>query len=207
MKDDRSDLELISAWRAGEATAGQALFARHFRAVYRFFETKCYAEADELVQATFLACVRAKDQFRGDSSFKTYLFTVARHELYRALSERQRTVARVDFEVSSIAELAPTPGTKIAGHQDRVRLLLALRELSVDAQMLLELHYWEGIGIGELAEIFDAPPVTIRSRLHRVRTALRDQMLREPDAAQVIGDTLESLDAWARRLAPADQRS
>ena len=61
---------------------GQQLFKRHFRKVYRFFETKSSDDADELVQATFLACVRAKDQFRGDSSFATYLFTIARHELH-----------------------------------------------------------------------------------------------------------------------------
>src|SRR5436190_5592763 len=105
--DDRSDLDLLVAWRAGDAAAGQVLFARHFRKVYRFFETKCGAEADELVQSTFLACVRAKHNFRGDSKFTTYLFTIARHELYRVLSERQRDRARIDFEVSSMAELAP----------------------------------------------------------------------------------------------------
>src|SRR3954463_11182439 len=98
--DDRSDLDLLVAWRAGDAAAGQVLFKRHFRKVYRFFETKCGAEADELVQATFLACVRAKDQFRGESSFATYLFTVARHELYRVLSERRRDLGRLNFQVS-----------------------------------------------------------------------------------------------------------
>ncbi|MGH8311590.1 MAG: RNA polymerase sigma factor, partial [Steroidobacteraceae bacterium] len=181
---------------------GQALFARHFRRIYRFFETKCPSEADELVQGTFLACVRAKDQFRGDSSFATYLFTVARHELYRVLANKKREGARIDFEVSSVAELAPTPRTKIAGHEDRVRLLHALRDLPVDQQILLELHYWESVDIGDLAAIFDSPAVTIRSRLHRARNALRDRMLHEPDAGAAIGDTLESLDAWARSLAP-----
>ena len=201
MTDTRTDGELIAAWRAGEAIAGQALFARHFKAVYRFFETKCAAEADELVQSTFLACVRARDQFRGDSSFKTYLFTIARHELYRALTARQRSAALLDFELSSIAQLAPTPGTQLAGHEERRRLLHSLRELPVDTQMLLELHYWEGISIGDLADVFGVPQVTIRSRLHRARTALREQMMREPDATRLIGHTLESLDAWARQLA------
>jgi RNA polymerase sigma-70 factor (ECF subfamily) len=200
--DDRSDADLLAAWRAGDATAGQVLFARHFRRIYRFFATKCGAEADELVQGTFLACVRAKDQFRGESSFSTYLFTVARHELFRVLALRKRDRERLDFSVSSIAELAPTPGTQIAGRQDRVQLLRALQQLPVDQQTLLELHYWEGVEIGELAEIFESPAVTIRSRLHRARNALRELMANDPEAASTLGETLEDFDNWARGLGP-----
>jgi RNA polymerase sigma-70 factor (ECF subfamily) len=76
-------------------------------------------------------------------------------------------------------------------------------ELPVDQQMLLEMHYWEGVEIGELAELFGSPAVTVRSRLHRARNALRDRMVREPDALRAVGDTLESLDAWARSLSNA----
>lgn len=202
MSDERTDLELLAGWRAGDAIAGQALFARHFRRMYRFFETKCPAEADELVQSTFLACVRARDQFRGESSFATYLFAIARRELFRVLDLRRRDDARLDFEVSSIAELGPSARTQIAGREDRVRLVRALQDLPVDQQVLLELHYWEGVEIADLAEIFEAPPVTIRSRLHRARSALRERMLKEPEAAAEIGPTLDSLDAWARRMAP-----
>jgi RNA polymerase sigma factor (sigma-70 family) len=200
VSDAQSDFELLAAWRGGDSTAGQMLFKRHFRAVYRFFQTKCEPEADELVQATFAACVRARDQFRGDSQFTTYLYTVARHELYRVLSERRRDLGRVNFEVSSIAELAPTPRTQIAAREDRVRLLRALRDLPLEQQTLLELHYWEGVEIGALAEIFESPAVTIRSRLHRARVALRERMQREAELPAAVTATLESFDAWARGL-------
>ena len=143
--------------------------------------------------------LRARDQFRGESAFATYLFTIARHELYRVLAERRRDLGRIDFEVSSIEELAPTPRTRIAAGEDRARLLAALRNLPVEQQMILELHYWEGIEIGALAEILQSPAITIRSRLHRARIAPRDRMLREPDTAKVA-ETLETLDAWAKGL-------
>ena len=74
----QEDSELIAAWRCGDAAAGQALFARHFDGLYRFFRTKCGDDADELVQATLLACVSARAQFRGEASFRTYLFAIAR---------------------------------------------------------------------------------------------------------------------------------
>ena len=196
-----TDLALLTAWRNGDGAAGELLFVRHFRALYRFFETKFSAEADELVQATFLACVRAKERFHEGSSFRAYLFTVARHELYRVVEERQRARGRIDFGVSSVAELVPTPGTRLDVRHERVRLLEALRALPVDVQMLLELHYWQEVGIRELAAIFDAQEVTIRSRLHRARAALREVMAAQPETASRIGETLEDFDAWARSLA------
>ena len=74
------DLELLNAWRAGDAAAGRGLFQRYFPQLYRFFANKV-DDPDELVQQTFLAIVKARSQFEGRSSFRTYLFTVARHEL------------------------------------------------------------------------------------------------------------------------------
>jgi RNA polymerase sigma factor (sigma-70 family) len=197
---ERSDVELLEAWRAGDASAGQTLFSRHFRRIYRFFETKFGRDPDELVQSTFLACMRAKHQFRGESSFATYLYTIARHELYRALEHRRRDLGRIDFEASSIAELAPTPRTRLAAREDRLQLLEALRDLPVDQQVLLELHYWEEVDIAALSAIFDDKPVTIRSRLHRARTALRERMLKATGVPAGVSDTLENLDAWARSL-------
>ncbi len=193
-----TDLALLARWRAGDSEAGQALFERHFDSIYGFFETKCPAEADELVQATFLACLRAKEQFRGDSSFRTYLFTIARNELYRVLRTRQRKGTQVDFAMSSIAELVSTPGTKLARNQEHQHLLEALRQLPVEQQTLLELHYWEEMEIAELAKIFDAPAATIRTRLHRARKALRERI--EHAAPPQVLETLETMDAWARGL-------
>ena len=194
-----SDLALLDRWRGGEAGAGEALFQRHFDSIYGFFETKCEADADELVQATFLACLRARDQFRAESSFRTYLFTIARHELYRVLRGRQRDGARLDFELSSIAELVSTPGTRIARNQEHRQLLEALRALPVEQQTLLELHYWEDMDIAALAEVFEMPQATIRTRLHRARKALRERMA--DTAPPRVLETLESMDAWARGLA------
>ena len=193
-----TDIALLDQWRNGDAAAGEALFQRHFDSIYSFFETKCEADADELVQSTFLACLRARDQFRKESSFRTYLFTIARHELYRVLRGRQRDGARLDFELSSIADLVTTPGTRMARNQEHRRLIDGLRQLPVEQQTLLELHYWEDMDIGDLAEVFEIPHATIRTRLHRARKSLRDKM--EGAAPPQVLETLESLDQWARAM-------
>jgi RNA polymerase sigma factor (sigma-70 family) len=196
--DAADDLTLLDQWRTGDAGAGEALFQRHFDSIYGFFETKCQTEADELTQATFLACLKARDQFRAQSSFRTYLFTIARHELYRMLRTRQRRDDKLDFELSSIAQLISTPGTRLARNQEHRRLLEALQGLPVEQQTLLELHYWEDMDIAALAEVFDAPQATIRTRLHRARKALRDRI--EGSAPPAALQDLETMDRWVQGL-------
>ncbi len=150
MSDD-VDFALLSRWRDGDRSAGEELFLRQFDHLYRFFASKCNGDIDELVQSTLLACLNAKQQFRADSTFKAYMFTVARHELYKYLRARRRDQERLDFSTVSVADLATTPGTRIARDQAHRRLLDALRELPVEQQTLLELYYWEDLDIATLA--------------------------------------------------------
>ncbi len=192
------DIALLDRWRAGDEAAGQTLFERHFKSIYCFFRTKCESEVDELVQATFFACARAKDQFRKQSSFRTYLFTIARHELYRVLRERQRNNERLDFEVSSIAQLITTPGSKLVRSEEHRKLVEALRRLPVETQTLLELHYWEDLGMAELATVFEVNEVAIRKRLSRAREALKIEL--EASAPREALQSLETMDAWAKGL-------
>lgn len=173
-----ADAELLARWRDGDRDAGEALFARYFEALYRFFATKCHEPAD-LAQATLLAIVQSRGQFAGRSSFRTYLFAIARNELYDHLRATQRT-RTFDPEVSSVVDLLAAPVTSAATQLDRSehhrRLCAALCELPLEQQTLLELHYWEDLDAAALAEVFDAPPTTIRTRLHRARLALRERL-------------------------------
>ncbi len=168
------DLELLTRWRAGDTGAGEALFARYFDSLCRFFATKCN-EADELVQRTLVACLKAKEQFREQSSFRTYVFTIARHELYHHLRKQRRDEDRLDFSITSVAELVTTPATRLARDAARRRILEILRTLPVEQQTLLELHYWEDMDVTALAEVFETTPGNIRVRLHRARQALKDK--------------------------------
>jgi RNA polymerase sigma factor (sigma-70 family) len=171
-----SDFDLLESWRSGDAGAGEALFSRHFDSLCRFFSTKCGAGADELVQSTLLAVVASRDRFRKEASFRTYLFTVARHELYHHLRKQQRDGARLDFSVTSVAELVTGPVSRLARDAEHRRLVEVLRTLSLEQQTLLELHYWEDMDIPALAEVFEATPNAIRVRLHRARHALRERL-------------------------------
>ena len=201
------DLALLDRWCAGDEAAGNALFKRYFDAIYRFFEHKVDREADELVQDTFLACLKSRDSFRRQSSFRTYLFAIARHILYGHLRKAVGQRATFDHDSISIASLSTSAGSRLARGEDRARLLAALRQLPVEQQLLLELHYWEQLDRDQLAEVFDVAEATTRSRLFRARQALRDA-LAAAAGHPVRARSDDDLDAWARALAadaPAGQ--
>ncbi len=195
-----SDRDVLDRWRAGDQAAGHELFSHHFDSLYRFFSNKC-REPDDLIQSTFLAIVKARDQFEGRSSFRTYLFTIARHELHRHLREVRRS-ARFDPALSSIADIVTGAGSRLARHEEHRSLFAALRTLPIDTQTLVELHYWEQLDAPVLAEIFEVPAVTIRMRLNRARTALREAMAGSgaPTAAMRSDEDLER---WARTAVAA----
>src|SRR5678815_2658068 len=169
------DLTLLESWRAGDGRAGQDLFNRHFADIYRFFEYKVGADADDLAQRTFMACVDARDRFRGGSSFRTYLFAIARNQLYSFLRRLPRA-EHVDFEQTSIADLVPSLTSQLGRARDIERLRLALATLPAEQQLLLELHYWHELDAEALGEVFETTPGAIRVRLLRARRALRDRM-------------------------------
>lgn len=182
MKDDPRDLkdrEDLERWRQDDQRAGHALCTRYFDAIHRFFERKLPDKADDLTQQTFLACQRGRDQFRGHSSFRTYLYTIARNELYMQL-RKQPKFEHVDLESSSLNELVASPSYHFGKAQDLAALHAALCRLPVEQQVLLEFRYWHDLDAAELAEIFKVTPIAIRVRLLRARQALK----------QLLGDDL-----------------
>ncbi|TMQ03820.1 MAG: RNA polymerase sigma factor [Deltaproteobacteria bacterium] len=138
------DVVMLQRWRDGDRRAGEELCARYFDEVYRFFVHKLASDADDLTQQTFLACVKARNQFVGLSTFRTYLFSIARNQLYTRLRQLPKA-EHVDLEVSSLNELVSSPSGKLREHQEVAQVRAAMGQLPVDQQVLLELHYWHDL--------------------------------------------------------------
>jgi len=209
MHDD--DLELLERWCRGDNAAGSELFQRHFKALYRFFALKVDVAVDDLLQDTFLACVRQRDRFLRQSSFRTYLFAIARRKLYDHWTQAARRPQAVDFEEVSLASLSTSAATRLTRRDERFRLCEALRALPLEQQLLLELHYWEQLDGAELAEVFEVEAPTTRSRLFRARQALRERLIAAPGIPPAEADAIAAggsddvLDAWVRSLGPSLQ--
>jgi len=197
----RSDRDLLSAWRAGDRHAGSELFERYFDGVFRFFRNKVDHAASDLVQRTFMACVEGRDRFRGDSTFRTFVFAVARNVLREHIRERQRALRReIDFELDSIVDLGSSPVTRLAARAEEKLLLQALRALPLAAQEVLELYYWERLTGAELAAVLGVPEDTARSRVRRARGLLEETLARLEASPRELESTLSGLDQWAAGL-------
>lgn len=197
MSDDE---ELLRAWRAGDRGAGNTLVDRHFKTVYRFFRSKVDDDAEDLTQKTFLASLEGLDRLRRDRDFRAYLLGIARHVLFRRFRTHKTRARLDDFLAMSVDELVGSPSQVIANRQERQLLLQGLRGIPVDHQICLELHYWENMGVADIAEVLGVAPGTVKSRLHRAREQLRKR-IGEIEADPALKEsTIDSLDAVAVAL-------
>lgn len=170
MSDD--DFELLDRWKDGDTAAGDELMRKHFDSLCNFFRSKVDIGVEDLVQDVMLRCVERREQFRGESSFRTYLFVIARRILLDRLRRDYRRGQPIDFSQVSLVDLGTTPSQAAAKADGRAALLLALRELPVDFQIAVELTYWESLSAPEVGRVLGVNANTVRSRLARARKAL-----------------------------------
>jgi len=195
-----TDLELLEKWRGGDASAGEELFERHFDAIARFFRNKVNTGIDDLIQRTFLACIESKDRFRGDSSFRTYLFGIAHNVLGKYYRSKRRDGERLDFSVTSVHDMGPSPSMIVAKHREQQLLIQALRRIPLDYQIPLELFYWERMTAAEIGQIVGVPEGTAKTRLRRARQLLEQEMEKLAESPEDLHTTVANLESWAASL-------
>ncbi len=201
-----SDGELLQAWGTGDRAAGEELLARHFEAVVRFFQNKIDRDHDDLIQKTFLGCLESRERFRGDGSFRAFLFGVAKNVLGKHLRQRYREPGSLDsfgsFDIGhvSVAELGDSPSMLVAADQQQELMLHALRRIPLDHQIVLELCYWEDMTAAEVGEMLGVPLGTAKTRLRRAKQLLAAEISDLQAGVTGAEPTETRLDTWARGI-------
>ena len=194
---ERSDADLLDAWRSGDVRSGEQLFERHADAIARFFENKVRRGAEDLVQATFLAMLEKRDHIR--TEFRPYLFGIARNTL-RAHVRKLANGNEVDAEQVAMIDLSPGPITIAADKHEHRLLLEALRHIPIQYQMLLELYYWENLRTDTIGEIIGISAGATRQRLTTARRKLDAAMKKIAASPEVLASTVEGLEGWAAEI-------
>ncbi|MEM6992950.1 MAG: sigma-70 family RNA polymerase sigma factor [Myxococcota bacterium] len=171
-----TDEVLWQRYRDGNREAGRELYFRHARALSRVFDGKINASTDDMVQRTFLKALENASRVDDARSVRGYLIGIARNLMLDHFREAAGPRGRIDPMTQTLEGLAGSLSGAIAKARERHSLLLALRRVPIESQLLLELFYWEGLTGEELAEAMGIPEGTLRSRLRRARAALRKQM-------------------------------
>ena len=199
-----ADEELYRRWAEGDRSAGQRLVDRHLASISRFFANKAVRDVDveDLVSTTFERCARGLGGFRADSSFRTYLFGIA-HNVLREHVKRAARGVEVDLGATSLRDLGPSPSSVVAMAEERALLLAALRAVSIETQIVLELSYFEGLGRAEIAELLGVPPGTVASRLRRGRARLEEALRMLSGSPRQLQATLQGLERWMEEIGRA----
>jgi len=199
----RDDESLLHAWQQGDAQAGSALFERHFDAIARFFRNKTDGPLDDLVQRTFLGCLEGRDRIRGEAGFRGYLFGVARNVLRKSWQQRAPARSLDEIDDASVVELGASPCSAYARDRNQLAMLNALRRIPLQAQVVLELCYWEQMSAREVAEVLGVPLGTAKTRIRRARTLLTRELAAVAARSVPLHSTATRLDTWARGVREA----
>jgi RNA polymerase sigma-70 factor (ECF subfamily) len=152
----------------------ERLFEAHERRLGQFLVhvVRDRALAEDLLQETFLAAWKARDDLDFVENPEAWLFGIARHRALHALRGAQR------FR-RAVARMAVAPAIEDEGPALAVDTLALLhRTLGPEDRALMVLCYVHGFGAPELAEMTGRSPAAIRKRLERARTALLKEVER-----------------------------
>lgn len=173
---EATDAQLLEQWRHGDRRASEVLTRRHYGSVLRYFELNASWAADDLAQKTFMAAVERADQVRDGDAFRAYLMGIARRQLAMHLRELSRQSSVDPYDACDGGPQRTKLSTIVARSHEQLLALRALASLPRRPQLLLILHYWEGVKTPALAEHYEVPVSTIRTRMARARDKLRARM-------------------------------
>lgn len=178
--------ELITLAIGGHRGAYQAIMQRHNQPLFRVARGILgdEAEAEDVVQETYVRAFAALADFRGEARLLTWLTRIAINEAQGRLRARVRQTLpldQVDLAQAKGAEVVGFPGgqpmenpeTQAARAQIRLLLERAVDGLSAPFRLVFILRDVEGCSIEETAALLDLRPETVKTRLHRARKELR----------------------------------
>lgn len=182
-----SDAELVRRSLARDGSAFRAIMQTHNRRLYRLARgiVRDDAEAEDVVQESYVRAFTHLADFRGDSSLATWLSRITINEALGRLRARRPHIDLATFEVQRTpAEIIQFPLASNADDPEQTmaqRQLLHLVEQATDKlpevyRIVFITRVIEGMSVEETAEILGLRPETVKTRLHRARRLVREQL-------------------------------
>jgi RNA polymerase sigma-70 factor, ECF subfamily len=172
--------------KAGAGT--DILGTEHIHGLYSYAVvlTHNHADAEDLVQETYIRAIPAMCRLRPDSNIKAWLFKILRNIWFNQLRKRRSDppLVQSDMEGSPIDRLV-NPGKDsyeiYSGEAEARRVRAAIEQLSLEFREVILLREFEELSYQEIASLLGCPPGTVMSRLARARSKLR-VLLSSPSA-------------------------
>ena len=181
------DGALIERARHGDHEAYAALVRSHQDVVFRtaYLITRSVADAEDVTQEAFIKAYRALSRFREGAPFRPWILRIAANEARnrrRAIGRRLEVSADAPVELDGWLVGAPEPTDPAASPEElalagerREILLAALGRLGEEDRLMIAYRYFFDLSEAEMAEALDVPRGTVKSRLSRAMTRLRER--------------------------------
>ncbi len=181
---DRADMEKL---QAGHEAALNDLMERHATSVFHFLCRMVGNEddANDLAQETFVRVFKSRKSFRANENFSTWLYTIAANLARNHFRWRSRHPGvsldaenpETEQSLGSVLPASnPTPNEEALSAERAKAVRLAVGKLPEDLRAAVVLCEWEERSVIEVAEILEATPKAVESRLYRARGILRERL-------------------------------
>ncbi len=186
MRDADPDVQQMLAFCAGDDSAFASLFERWGRPLLHYLQRIVgdAATAEELVQEAFLRVHRARDRYRPDAKFSTWLYRIgtnlALNELRRPRRSRPHDsadeVGDEDRAPLHLVASGPAADRQLDVRRRTSRVEAALEDIPERQRMAIWLSAVEGMSYAEVAVALETTEKSVKSLVHRARVALADRM-------------------------------
>ncbi|MBS0575751.1 MAG: RNA polymerase sigma factor [Proteobacteria bacterium] len=180
MDADATDEALMMAYGRGDATAFETLYARHRGGLFRYLlrHLRQQALAEELFQDVWSRLIGARERYRPDAKFSTWLYQIASNRLtdhWRALGRQGGFVDEGDERIEREPDPS-TPEREMSQFEQRRQLQRALEELPAEQREVLLLRLDRELELEEIAQITGVGRETVKSRLRYAMDKLRSRL-------------------------------
>jgi RNA polymerase sigma-70 factor, ECF subfamily len=175
-RSESDDRDLIERWKAGDSRAATELVGRHADALARFAVSSGEREEiEELVQDTFVRAFSSIDSFRGESTLRTWLFTIERRLMLdrRRAEKRQKTLVPVEPS-DAVTEYDALDALVAAEAESRVRQ--AVDALSPMQREVFTMRVEQGLSYRDIAAILDTTEGAARVHYHNAMRAVKESV-------------------------------
>lgn len=176
-RDTGSDRDLVARVARGDRAAVRLLFMRHHARVYRFAVRQTGSEnmADDIANEVFLELWRQAPKFEGRSEVSTWLLGIARFKALSVLRKRKEEWLGED-DGASLADASDTPETVTLKEDKGAALRVCIDALPETHRSVVDLVYYHGKSISEVAEILAIPEATVKTRMFYARRKLGESL-------------------------------
>lgn len=180
MTDLERDVELVHRIAANEEAALRELYAAYGQRLYAYALrlTGDPAQAEDVVQDTLVAVWRLAGRFRGEGRVVAWLLGIVHHTAMKAIRHPFQPISEAMEETLT----SPKPSPEESAHAgERAQWVQrGLQSLSPDHRAVLELVFYQGLSLQEVAQVCGCPLGTVKSRLSYARQHLRSALSHSP---------------------------